>query len=155
MTAGSVKEIRFTRSGQAPGFWIGAAMCVGTAVMFWAVAPFRPEYPELPSAWWSLPFLLMAILLGRLAWRLTSKAYVILTPLGVEIFPFFRPAAGMKLINLGEIVQAEADGDRRLTLHFNREKSAGIHLSLAPVRADRRAFLVKAVETRIRQKDNS
>jgi hypothetical protein len=32
-----------------------------------------------------------------------------------------------------------------LTLHHNAEKTSGIHLSLRPVRADRRQLLAKAV----------
>lgn len=149
------KELRFTRAGQAAAFWIGSAMCFAAAVMFWAVAPFRSENPELPNVWWSVVPLVACVFLARVALRLTRKAYLILTPLGVEIFPFFRPAAGMRLVSWGEIADMETDGKSRLTLHFNREKTGGIHLSLSPVAAVRRPLLIRAMEARVKAVDNS
>jgi hypothetical protein len=37
----------------------------------------------------------------------------------------------------------------RLTLHHDLEKTSGIHLSLTPIRADRRSLLAKAVLGRL------
>ncbi len=86
----------------------------------------------------------------RLAINLTRHAYLILTPLGIEIFPFFRPAAGMTLVAWQEVAAAEVDAAiTRLTLHYDAAKTSGIHLSLRPVRTDRRDLLAKAVIGRV------
>jgi hypothetical protein len=75
---------------------------------------------------------------------------LIFTPLGIEIFPFFRPASGMRLILWQEVSHAEVDEMlTRLTLHHDAAKTSGIHLSLAPIRRDRRSLLAKAVIGRV------
>jgi hypothetical protein len=75
---------------------------------------------------------------------------LIVTPLGIEIFPFFRPAQGMRLILWQELDHAEMNAKTtRLTLHHDSGKTSGIHLSLMPIRADRRTLLAKAVFGRL------
>jgi hypothetical protein len=144
------QELRFTRSGQAAGFWIAAAVMAMAAITLTAVAFHRPANPELPHPAWALIPLAAAAWIARCAWHLTRHAYLILTPLGIEIFPFFRPAAGMRLVTWGEIHSSEADAALgRLTLHRDVEKTSGIHLSLKPIRADRRPLLVRAVRDRL------
>ena len=140
------KELRFTRSGQATGLWIAAAVLAAAALVIGASACFRSQNPALPHPAWCVLPALLAWLLTRLALRCTRHAYLILTPLGIEIFPFLRPAEGMQLVSWSEIHHAEVDANhRQLTLHFNTEESAGIVLSLAPVRRDRREWLARAV----------
>jgi len=144
------KELRFTRSGQAPGFWLAAAMLACVAVTLLACAPYRPVNPRLPHPAWALLPLALAALAARTAVRLTRHAYLILTPLGIEIFPFFRPASSMRLISWQEIADAQIDpGLTRLTLHHDAGRSSGLHLSLAPIREDRRELLAKAVAVRV------
>jgi len=121
------KELRFTRAGQALPFMILAAVAFMAALV--------------------LP-LVLAVVLVRVAWRCARHAYILLSPIGVEIFPFFRPAAGMQVIPWAQIVAAEVD-DSRLTLHFTEEKTAGIHLSLAPLSKDRRELLARAIRGRL------
>ena len=56
----------------------------------------------------------------------------------------------MRLVAWQEIHSAETDERQtRLTLHHDAEKSSGIHLSMRPVRADRRGLLAKAVIARV------
>ncbi|MES2997557.1 MAG: hypothetical protein V4733_12180 [Verrucomicrobiota bacterium] len=148
MIAEPGKELRFTRSGQAPVFWILAAMGVSAALTILAAACYRWINPSLPHPLWAVLPGIPAFIFARLAVRMTRKAYLILTPLGIEIFPFFRPAANMQLVSWAEIVAADFDS-ARMTLHFSAEKTAGIHVSLAPVRADRRPLLEKAVKGRV------
>ncbi|MEX1049206.1 MAG: hypothetical protein WED15_06740 [Akkermansiaceae bacterium] len=144
------KELRFTRSGQAASFWVLAAVFAAMAITLLATAIYRDINPLLPHPVWSLLPLTLAMLSTRLALRLTRHAYLILTPLGIEIFPFFRPAHGMRLVVWQEVVTAEVNERlTRLTLHHNPEKSSGIHLSLTPIRADRRRLLAKAVIGRL------
>lgn len=144
------KELRFTRAGQAVWFWFLAMSFVALAVVVVVMGSGRLTEPDrLHPAWAALP-MVAAWLTARLAVRLTRHAYLILTPLGIEVFPFFRPAKDMRMIAWGEIADAEADdGLRRLTLHANRERTAGVHLSLGPLRERLRPLLVEAVVARV------
>jgi hypothetical protein len=143
------KELRFTRSGQAVLFWLASAVFGAVAITMLATSPYRQINPLLPHPIWALLPLLIAVMSWRLAWRLTRHAYVLLTPLGIEIFPFFRPAAGMTLVPWQQIASVEVDaGLTRLTLHHDDRKSSGIHLSLRPIRADKREWLIKALAGR-------
>lgn len=143
------KELRFTRSGQAVSFWIASAVCAAAALTLIATAYYRDINPALPHPLWCLLPFALSILAARTAVNLTRHAYLILTPLGVEIFPFFRPANGMNLIAWQEVDSAEVDARLlRLTLHHNADKTSGVHLSLRPIRAERRALLAKAVIAR-------
>ncbi len=144
------KELRFTRAGQAVLFWIGSAVLTAIAVTLTATSFYRDINPQVPHIAWALLPLAAAGIAARLAFHLTRRAYVILTPLGIEIFPFFRPATGMRLLVWQEVASAEVDADEtRLTLHRDAAKTSGVHLSLRPIRADRRVLLVKAVTGRL------
>ena len=151
MVAEPHKELRFTRSGQAVGFFVVGAVFCGVAVTLIATGVYRPENPELPHPAWAVPCLVLAVCSFILASRLTKHAYLILTPIGLEIFPFFRPAKGMQMVFWQEISAAEIDERGKwLTLHFNNERTAGIHLSLSPVRKKLRNLLAKAVRGRVK-----
>lgn len=144
------KELRFTRSGQAPLFWIAAAMLVAGAVTVLGCWLWRDINLRWTHVLWVLAPLVPAVALVRVALHLTRHAYLILTPLGIEIFPFFRPAERMQLVAWGEIADAEINADlTQLTLHFNVGKTSGIHLSLKPIRADLRELLVIALGGRL------
>ncbi len=144
------QELRFTRAGQAPGFWVAAAVLASIAITLLASAIYRADNPEVPHPAWALIPLGLAYLTARTALRLTRHAYLILTPLGLEIFPFFQPATGMRLVVWQEIHAAEIDGKLTLlTLHHNAEKSSGIHLSLTPIPAEKRPLLVQALAGRL------
>ena len=144
------KELRFTRAGQAAIFWLISAIGTAAGITLLATAYYRGVHPNLPHpAWALLPFLLSAGM-ARLAIHLTRHAYVILTPLGIEVFPFFRPAEGMRLIIWQEVYDAEVDEKTSiLTIHHDAEKSSGVHLSLKPIPVDSRTLLAKAVIGRV------
>ncbi len=144
------KELRFTRSGQATLFWLAAATLMGIGVTILATAYYRDINPRVPhAAWASIPLAAAAGLI-RLTLSLTRHAYLILTPLGIEIFPFFRPAQSMQLVMWQELHHAEVSSNfHRLTLHRDAQESSGIHLSLRPISRDRRALLAKAVLGRL------
>jgi hypothetical protein len=150
------KELRFTRSAQAVLFWLISAVFGAVAITLLATSTCRDINPGLPHPAWALAPLAGAVISARLAWSLTRHAYLILTPLGIEIFPFFRPQAGMTLVSWQEINAAEANAARtRLTLHRDAARTSGIHLSLRPVRADRRDLLIKAVMARCEKDSGS
>jgi hypothetical protein len=144
------KELRFTRSRQAVVFWVASAVLTAVAVTLAATSIYRDVNPQLPHPAWALIPLVLAVAAARLAVNLTHHAYVILTPLGIEIFPFFRPGKGMRLVVWQEIHSAGTNATTTLlTLHHDSEKTSGIHLSLRPIRADRRELLAKAVMGRL------
>jgi hypothetical protein len=151
MVAEPQKELRFTRSGQAVGFCVFGAVFCGVAVTLIATGVYRPENPELPHPAWAVPCFVLAVCAFILASRLTKHAYLILTPMGLEVFPFFRPAKGMQMVFWQEISAAEIDARGKwLTLHFNDERTAGMHLSLSPVRRKLRDLLARAVLGRVK-----
>ena len=141
------KELRFTRSGQATVFWLLAAMFTAASFTLAVAGSYRGENPDLPHPLWALLPLMVAVGLIRLSVHCTRHAYLILSPLGVEIFPFFKPVSGMQLVPWSQISAIEA-GSGQVTLHFDRERTAGIHLSLAPVARNRRQLLIRALEGR-------
>lgn len=148
MVAEPHKELRFTRSGQAAGFCVAGAVMIGIGVTLLATGYYRAINPSIPHSAWAIPFLVIAIGLFILARHLTRHAYLILTPLGLEVFPFFRPSKGMQMVFWQEINAAEVVG-KWLTLHFNSERTAGMHLSLRPVGKKSRSLLAKAVLGRV------
>lgn len=140
------KELRFTRSGQATHFGLLSAVCASMTLTLVATSLYREVNPELPHPAWALVPLGFAAFSAWLAVRLTRHAYLILSPLGIEIFPFYRPMTEMQLIVWQEVDSAEVNTAlTRLTLHRDAEKTSGIHLSLRPIRKDRRELLAKAV----------
>jgi hypothetical protein len=144
------KELRFTRAGQALHFWLAAAVLATVGFTLLSTSIYREINPRLPHPAWALVPLAAAAAATTLALRLTRHAYLILTPLGIEIFPFFRPAKCMRLVLWQELAFAEVDErNKRLTLHHDAEKTSGIHIALAPIRADRRPLLAKAVLGRL------
>ncbi|MBC7979201.1 MAG: hypothetical protein H7Y36_01400 [Armatimonadetes bacterium] len=150
MLAEPQKELRFTRSGQAVIFCVVGAMFVGLGVTLLATGVHRETNPELPDPVWAVPCFLLTAAAFWMAWHLTKHAYLILTPIGLEIFPFFRPARRMQLVMWQEIVEADVDEKESwLTLHFNAGKSAGMHVSLKPIRKNLRSLLAKAVLGRV------
>lgn len=142
------KELRFTRAAQAVPFWIGAAVCAAAALVLLSLAAQRDANPALPHPLWALVPLAAGYLFIRAALHCTRRAYLILTPLGIEIFPFFRPVQGMQLIPWQQIDAFEI-GPHLLTLHFAADQSGGVHLTLAPIPRDKRPMLAKALEGRL------
>jgi len=143
------KELRFTRSGQAVVFWLAAAAFGMAAITLFVTSFSRDTNPQLPHGAWALVPLTICMILSRIALRLTRHAYLIVTPLGIEIFPLIRPAAGMTLVFWEQIASAEVNASgTRLTLHHDEAKISGIHLTLRPIRSDRRHLLIKALAGR-------
>lgn len=144
------KELRFTRSGQSLMFCVGGAISFGAACTLLATSLYRDINPVLPHPLWALPCLVFAILAFAIARHLAKHAYLLLTPMGVEIFPFYRPAKNMHLIFWQEIAEIEFDAKQHwATLHYNPEKTAGVHLSLKPIRNKSRALLITALTLRM------
>jgi hypothetical protein len=138
------KELRFTRSHQAITFVIAGALFLcataGLLLLWWQ----RLDSP--PSVWWALLPMTAAWGCFRLAVHLTRHAYLLLSSIGIEIFPFLRPAQNMQLFSWAEIQHAEVSGDERfLVLTLAGYEDAKVIISLAPVKPAARPLLAKAV----------
>jgi hypothetical protein len=138
------KELRFTRSRQALTFVIAGVLFLGATagllLLWWQ----RLDSP--PSIWWALLPMTAAWGCFRLAAHLTRHAFLLLSPIGIEIFPFFRPSQNMQLFSWGEVQHAEVSSDERfLTLTLAGYEDAKVIISLAPVKPAARPLLAKAV----------
>ena len=138
------KELRFTRSHQAVHFCaLGLVLLLcagGLAVLSW----WQLKHP--PSWWWSVLPLLAACGAFALAWRLTRHAYLLLSPVGVEIFPFWKPVDHFQLLPWSTIAEAEFSGDGRwLTLTLGGYEDVKVILTLDPIKPAARPLLKKAI----------
>ncbi len=141
------KELRFTRANQAQNFIILAA--VGLAFTLLLTITWLMGHPDF-SWWMPLIPLTLSILIARLATRCARHAYIILTPLGIEIFPLVKPEKNLNLIYWTQLEDAEFDPHlSTLKLHYNAEKTAGAILSLKPIPPKKRPLLQKAIKGRL------
>ena len=139
------RELRFTRARQAIVFWV-----LGVGLLCLAAGLFILWRQRLdhPPAWWTgvLPLLFSA---GSfwLAVRLTRHAYVLLSPVGLEIFPFIKPVRNFQLITWSEVEDARVDEARKLLIiRYAGVQDAGVILTLSPMTAAARNMLKRAIE---------
>ena len=141
------KELRFTRARQAPLFFAVAVIsfAVSLGIFILSTQDWGMEEPLLKGWWWlCLPGLIVCYLMIRLGLRCTRHAYIILSPLGVEIFPFFKARENLQIIYWSQVADAEVK-EGNLFLHFSEEKKSGVIASMSPIPAERRELLEKAV----------
>lgn len=143
------KELRFTRAAQAPVFYAAAVLCFAAsmAVFILSTQDWGMKGPMLAGwVWFCLPGLLLTYGFLRIGLRCTRHAYLILSPLGVEIFPFVKPEKNLQILYWSEVADAEFSPDaKQLILHFNEERKSGVVVSLIPIPLSRRLFLEEAV----------
>ena len=149
MVAKPEKEIRFTRSAQAQTFAILGAILIGLAVTLWATSFFGIDAP-VPKWAFLLPLPLAA---GAffLSFRCIKHAFLILSPVGIEFFPFFKPSKNFRVWNWSEFHHAEIK-EKRLYLHFNEEETGGAVISLSPITARSRELLDAAIKGRMKER---
>lgn len=136
------KELRFTRSAQAQTFYLLASVMLISSVTFIAIA-LTPE-PPLPL-WSALIPLALSLPLLWVGIRCNRYAYILLTPLGVEIFPFFKARQNLQVIYWSQIDHAEIK-EKNLYLHYNKEQTAGLVAALSPILLKRQILLQHAIE---------
>lgn len=116
-------------------------MAVGILYVWWQRLEDRP-------AWW-----LALCPLGPALWsfwmavRLARHAYVLLSPLGIEIFPLFRAEERLQLIPWSEVAHAGVDERQQwLTITLAGYEDAKVLVSLAPMDGRVRPLLAAAVD---------
>ena len=144
------KELRFTRGSQASLFAILTAICGGASVTIVIINLLLAG--PLVSWWWALTPLPPAFICARLSLHCMRHAYLILTPLGIEIFPFFKPQENLQILYWAQISEAEVNEHDELVIHLNEDKTSGVVASLAPLLPDRRKLLARAIAGRMDDK---
>ena len=147
MVANPEKEIRFTRAGQSRLWFIFAGVQLA-AILIGVIFAYLPgDYgaPVLKEYWWVLiPLSIGSAVCARIGWHCMRHAYLIFSPIGVEIFPFLMPAKNLDVVTWSEIDHLELRGNF-LFLHFNSAETAGKAISIKPIPRQKRALLVAVV----------
>jgi len=144
------KEVRFTRSAQASTFFILAVLCImlGVGTLFNEFINWGPWHADFKAYWWlSLIPVIPAMVFFHIGVHCIRHAYIILTPMGVEIFPFWKPEKNLQVIFWSDIHLTEFK-DQKMTLHYNKDKTSGAVISLKPISKKLHHLLEKAVKAR-------
>ncbi len=149
MVSDPEKEIRFTRSAQARTFALVGAFLIGIAITLLATAIFGVRAPVHPLS--ALPPLLLAIGAFWLAVHCARHAFLILSPVGIEFFPFFRPSKHFRVWTWPDFHHANIR-EKKLYLHFNIEETGGAVISLSPLAAKSRSLLETAINGRMKER---
>lgn len=147
------KELRFTRARQATLFFFLTAVCLMLAIgsLFAAFLNLGWTDYYFQKNWWlALLPLIPAFIFLRTALHCIRHAYIILTPMGIEIFPFFKPQKNLQVIFWSELHSTETK-DENLILHNNPEKTSGTIITLKPLTENQIPLLKKAITARLKE----
>ena len=147
------KELRFTRSRQALTFATLAVLLICVAILLWIKATpmlgnAAGEEPALGSYLWGLIPLVPALWCIWVAAHCARHAFIILTPLGVELFPFWFPSKNMQVVYWSEISNASVDDDLK-SMVLDLDGGSKIFVALAPIAKTQRPLLKRALEGRM------
>lgn len=145
------KELRFTRSAQAVHFAAASVFCLCISFA-WASLAFWPWHADgtpLLDSWWPavgpLPLFLGFL---WLALYCSSHAYLILSPVGIEIFPLWFPTENFRLVPWTHVAAARAENGNLVIDFPPLGSGGGIVLSLSPLPSGQRELLWHAIERR-------
>ena len=146
------KELRFTRARQALTFIALGVIFVCVAIAIWIRAmPMlgnaAGEEPAISSPWFAALPLLPAVWCFWVASHCARHAFIILTPLGIEMFPFLFPTKNMRALYWSEITAA-AVGDDLKNLTIDLDGGSKVFVALAPIAKNARPLLKRAAEGR-------
>lgn len=146
------KELRFTRTRQALTFVTLGVLLVCAAIGIWIKAmPMlgnaAGEAPVISSPWWAALPLLPAAWCFWTAAHCARHAFVILTPLGIELFPFLFPTKNMRALYWSEITAASV-GDDLQNLIIELNGGGKVFVALTPIAKNARPLLKRAIEGR-------
>lgn len=147
------KELRFARSRQALSFAVLGALFLSATVTLLLVTYTVDDLAELPfPGWLGYAFFLPVALCLWLSYYCIRHPYLIISPIGVEVFPLWKPIKNFQLIEWGNVVIVEND-ESNLTVHYNKEKTAGVVLTLSPLTKNSRILLMRAFEGVMEQRN--
>jgi len=146
------QELRFTRSRQALTFLTAGivGLCIAGGILIRSlplVGNAAGEPAAVDSPLWALIPLLPATVCFWVVAHCLRHAFIILTPLGIELFPFWRPARNMQVIYWAEIETATIAPD--LKLFTIKCRGRNIMATLAPISGASRLLLKRAIEGRM------
>lgn len=142
------KELRFTRSAQGRRFAILSA--ISTAATLVLAVAFAMNWEPVSRYFWLAIPLGFAVMFGLLAARCLRHAYIILSPLGIELFPFFKARENLQIIYWSDLHHAEVSDDlQHLKIHRDAAHTSGIVATLSPLAPQQRALLKRAVDGRM------
>ena len=151
------KELRFTRGAQAMTFFALAVVvfALTLALFILSTQDWGMEEPLLTGWWWvCFPGLFSCYALFWLGLYCNRHAYIILSPLGVEVFPFLKASQNLRVVYWSQVADVEFPvGDNQMVLHFTEEKKSGIIASLKPIPGKKRHLLEKAVQGVLEKRD--
>lgn len=144
------KELRFTRTAQATLFAIVGAVFLCVGIMLSLVTG---SFYHYEGSLETLPFPLILVILPWLptlacfwlCYYCARYPYLLFSPIGIEVFPFWKPVKNFNLIEWGRVVVLEYN-ETQLILHHNAEKTSGVVLSLSPLNKKSRMLLIRTVE---------
>ncbi len=152
------QEIRFTRNAQAVHFFVLALVffCVGIALYCLSLDLWKTQEPLLKQSWYgllTLPFIGLSVWAGV---HLAKHAYMIFSPIGIEIFPFFYPSKNMQVLYWQEVedVAITPDG-KMLEVTLLSEGENKIFIATEPLRSKSRDLLGKTIDGIRTQREES
>ncbi len=140
------RELRFTRN-RLGAFLLAAGMILGMAAVFFQIAGF-PLAVSMPAPVWLMQTALIipALLCLYVGRRCLRYAAIILTPLGIELMPFFRPRKTMRWYVWQQIQSARLRGNR---LILSIRGNSAVSISLFCMTPLNRAMLCHALDQRL------
>ena len=137
-------ELRFTRSRQAVVSLAWGLGCLLLSLGLFILHFQRFTHP--PALGWGFVPLLPAALFLWLAWHQLRHPFLVLTRIGIEIYPFFLPARNMHLLLWQQISHSEIIAEPpQLILTRADAADAKIFITLAPLVPRQRELLHTAL----------
>ena len=93
----------------------------------------------------------MAVLFFLVAIHCTQHAFIILSPLGLELFPFWFPVKNFRMLYWSEINDAKINKEMNL-LSIECNNGSKIFISIKPIPTKIRSYLKTAIDGRMQEK---
>jgi len=150
------KELRFTRSRQAITFLGAGLISLCILGFIWFRVYFNglennQNGPLFVAILLSVFLITMAGLFFLVAIHCTQHAFIILSPLGLELFPFWFPVKNFRMLYWSEINDAAINEDMNL-LSIECNNGSKIFISIKPIPTNIRSYLKTAIEGRMHEK---
>ena len=150
------KELRFTRSRQAITFVAAGLISLCILGFIWFQVYFNglennQNGPLIFPILCSIILITMAVLFFLVAIHCTQHALIILSPLGLELFPFWFPVKNFRMLYWSEINDAKINKEMNL-LSIDCNNGSKIFISIKPIPTKIRPYLKTAIDGRMQEK---